>query len=219
MNTEKLVILLMPVLILSACSTTRKSFSPTECNEAASFDRGFSEGKSGLDPDTEYSYQCREDLREAVRKGYRQGHDKGVVEYKALMAQWNEQQKEFRERSSPSAQRPEAQTPTYICEITHSGHGFQSEGKTLRAARTEVVSQCAESWSRTICNSLPRCKQNTVATQPRAIYCKATVFTREYEAFGPTELETRSTLRAQCSSAEKSEFFCKDDRIVCKPNH
>ncbi|MBC7690576.1 MAG: hypothetical protein H7222_02315 [Methylotenera sp.] len=45
-----------------------------------------------MNPDTEYSFQCRDDLRDPVRKDYGTGHDKGQVEYKERIAKWEAQQ-------------------------------------------------------------------------------------------------------------------------------
>lgn len=206
------------VSFLLSCSTARKEFDPTECNEQGGYDRGFIEGKNGHDPDSNYIYRCREDLRPAVRKGYQQGYEKGRVEYKEMLAKWEQEQKErnYQGGATPFAEPPKE--PSFFCSIQWAGRGFEASGFTIDEARSKVVDQCAQSIGRAVCAPLPQCKNSPSHANARAYYCSIEVFTRTHEAFGPTITETKSTLTKVCSEKENSDFFCKENKMKCKRN-
>jgi hypothetical protein len=205
------------IMILASCTTARKDFDPTECNEASANARGFSEGKGGLDPDPNYSYRCREDLREPVRKGYLSGYDKGRVEYKEQVAKW-EAQRLHGQMTFGNGAGAAPPPPVHHCKISLGGHGFEATGPSLDDARNAVVNQCAELLGRYACLPLPKCSSQA-SQNPRAIYCSISVFTRSYENFGPTEIEAKAALKQQCKAGEGgSDFFCKEEQMSCKPN-
>jgi len=203
---------------LTACSTARKEFDPTECNEQSGFDRGFVEGKEGRDPDSNYIFRCREDLRPAVRKGYQAGYDKGRVEYKEMLAKWEREQNQAEMDGGATPFAQPAPQPSYFCSIQWAGRGFESSGMTLDEARTKVVDQCAQSIGRAICAPLPQCKNSPNQGNPKAFYCSVEVFTRKYDSFGPTLVEAKASLSKTCTEKENSDFFCKENKMKCKRN-
>lgn len=158
---------IIPIIALSlvtACAFPQKkerSFNPELCDEQAGYEAGFEDGRAGLNMNTSFLNNCREDLRALAVKGYRAGFDKGLPIYK-----------EESERRAKEMQQNKTTTGTsgfpipglfnragYYCKVMAFGKKYDAFGATEVEARKTVEDACAVDTHEMHCKQV-QCQKN-----------------------------------------------------------
>jgi hypothetical protein len=104
--------LVLFLLTLAACASyevKEREFDPALCEEAISYQAGFNDGREGRNMNSSYAFRCREDLRTGSMKGYKEGYDKGLVEYNKMLEERRKQMAEMRKENEERREREKAQ--------------------------------------------------------------------------------------------------------------
>lgn len=76
-NTIQVMLLLVQIIFLSACSTQDEKWSSLNCNQESAYGRGYNDAKEDDEYDLDFVQRCTTETQELARKAYFEGFKSG----------------------------------------------------------------------------------------------------------------------------------------------
>lgn len=170
-----LLLLVVVVSFLSACTsfeTKEREFDPALCEEAISYQAGFNDGREGRNMNSSYAFQCREDLRPGSLRGYKDGYNKGLVEYKHMEAERQKRFAEMQRAEEARRQREDQGRGGVVLPGPSIIIGGGSYNPRAWYCKLEVFTETFEGFGSTRLEAFQALKRSCVSKRGNDFFCK-----------------------------------------------